>query len=45
MPTTFEEYHQALKKIVNTDVDGNGKLDTLGLVGEGSLLGDALAPT
>jgi putative aldouronate transport system substrate-binding protein len=43
VPTTFEEYRQALKKIVNTDVDGNGKLDTLGLVGEGFLLGDSHA--
>jgi len=43
VPTTFAEYHQALKKIVNTDMDGNGKLDTLGLIGEGFLLGDAHA--
>jgi putative aldouronate transport system substrate-binding protein len=41
MPTTFAEWQSALKKIVNSDVDGNGKMDTFGLVGDGFLLNDS----
>lgn len=32
VPTTFDEYEAALKKIVESDMDGNGKNDTVGLL-------------
>lgn len=32
VPTDFEEYKEALKKIVDADMDGNGKKDTVGLL-------------
>ncbi|MET3938202.1 putative aldouronate transport system substrate-binding protein [Paenibacillus sp. PvP094] len=32
IPKTFEEYREALKKIVDSDMDGNGKKDTVGLL-------------
>ncbi|MBW7452753.1 extracellular solute-binding protein [Paenibacillus sepulcri] len=40
VPTTLEEYETALKTIVNGDPDGNGKKDTVGLIGQGFLLAD-----
>ncbi|TBL80126.1 extracellular solute-binding protein [Paenibacillus thalictri] len=40
MPTTLDEYTAALKTIVNGDPDGNGKKDTVGLIGQGFLLAD-----
>lgn len=40
VPTTIDEYAAALKKIVTSDPDGNGKSDTLGLIGHGYLLAD-----
>lgn len=33
VPTTMDEYRAALKKIVTSDPDGNGKIDTMGLTG------------
>ncbi|TDF92616.1 extracellular solute-binding protein [Paenibacillus piri] len=33
VPTTLDEYRNALKQIVNGDPDGNGKKDTMGIVG------------
>jgi putative aldouronate transport system substrate-binding protein len=33
VPTTIDEYRNALKQIVNGDPDGNGKKDTMGLIG------------
>ena len=47
VPTTLDEYAAALKKIVDRDVDGNGKKDTLGLIGHGVIINDgddALVP-
>jgi putative aldouronate transport system substrate-binding protein len=38
MPQTLDEYRSALKKIVDADIDGNGKKDTLGLVSKATLL-------
>ncbi|MHA6482699.1 extracellular solute-binding protein [Paenibacillus sp. strain BS8-2] len=32
VPKTFDEYEAALKKIVESDMDGNGKNDTVGLL-------------
>ncbi|MGF9697353.1 extracellular solute-binding protein [Paenibacillus sp. MABNR03] len=32
IPKTFEEYRETLKKIVDSDMDGNGKKDTVGLL-------------
>ncbi|WP_248926969.1 extracellular solute-binding protein [Paenibacillus hamazuiensis] len=40
VPTTLDEYAAALKKIVNGDPDGNGKADTLGLIGHGVIVSD-----
>jgi putative aldouronate transport system substrate-binding protein len=40
VPTTLDEYTAALKTIVNGDPDGNGKKDTVGLIGQGFLLAD-----
>ncbi|TVY09206.1 extracellular solute-binding protein [Paenibacillus cremeus] len=37
MPQTLDEYRSALKKIVDADIDGNGKKDTIGLVSKASL--------
>ncbi|MDF2958665.1 MAG: extracellular solute-binding protein family 1 [Paenibacillus sp.] len=37
MPQTLDEYRSALKKIVEADIDGNGKKDTIGLVSKASL--------
>ncbi|MCM3781861.1 extracellular solute-binding protein [Neobacillus mesonae] len=31
-PTTFDEYKEALKKMVDADMDGNGQKDTVGLL-------------
>jgi len=39
-PKTLDEYAAALKKIVESDPDGNGKIDTLGLIGHGVILAD-----
>lgn len=36
VPTTLDEYAAALKAIVNGDPDGNGKKDTIGLIGQGN---------
>jgi putative aldouronate transport system substrate-binding protein len=33
VPTTIDEYRNALKQIANGDPDGNGKKDTMGLIG------------
>jgi putative aldouronate transport system substrate-binding protein len=33
VPTTLDEYRSALKQIANGDPDGNGKKDTMGIVG------------
>ncbi|NHN29015.1 extracellular solute-binding protein [Paenibacillus agricola] len=38
MPQTLDEYRSALKKIVEADIDGNGKKDTIGLVSKANLL-------
>jgi putative aldouronate transport system substrate-binding protein len=40
VPATLDEYTAALKTIVNGDPDGNGKKDTVGLIGQGFLLAD-----
>lgn len=40
IPTTIDEYAADLKKIVDSDVDGNGKKDTIGIIGHGFLLAD-----
>ncbi|TBL79597.1 extracellular solute-binding protein [Paenibacillus thalictri] len=40
VPTTLDEYAAALKKIVTSDPDGNGKNDTLGLIGHGVIVND-----
>ncbi|TVY11297.1 extracellular solute-binding protein [Paenibacillus cremeus] len=40
VPTTLDEYAAALKKIVNSDPDGNGKNDTLGLIGHAVIVND-----
>jgi putative aldouronate transport system substrate-binding protein len=40
VPTTLDAYTAALKTIVNGDPDGNGKKDTVGLIGQGFLLAD-----
>lgn len=40
VPTTLDEYAAALKKIVDSDPDGNGKKDTLGLIGHGVIIND-----
>ncbi|MFC5449766.1 extracellular solute-binding protein [Paenibacillus aestuarii] len=34
VPTTLDEYAAALKAMVNGDPDGNGKKDTIGLIGQ-----------
>ncbi|NHN28913.1 extracellular solute-binding protein [Paenibacillus agricola] len=41
VPTTLDEYAAALKKIVEGDPDGNGKKDTLGLIGNEIIVKDA----
>jgi putative aldouronate transport system substrate-binding protein len=40
VPTTTDEYAEALKTIVKGDPDGNGKNDTIGILGHGFLLAD-----
>ncbi|MDQ1910298.1 extracellular solute-binding protein [Paenibacillus sp. GD4] len=40
VPTTLDEYAAALKKIIDSDPDGNGKKDTLGLIGHGVIISD-----
>ncbi|MEK3913156.1 extracellular solute-binding protein [Paenibacillus sp. FSL H7-0331] len=40
VPTTLDEYADALKKIIDADIDGNGKKDTLGLIGHGVIVSD-----
>ncbi|MBW7454788.1 extracellular solute-binding protein [Paenibacillus sepulcri] len=40
IPKTLDEYAAALKKIVDGDPDGNGKKDTIGIIGHGYLLAD-----
>ncbi|HZG86699.1 extracellular solute-binding protein [Paenibacillus sp.] len=40
VPTTIDEYANALKTIVKGDPDGNGKNDTIGILGHGFLLDD-----
>jgi putative aldouronate transport system substrate-binding protein len=40
LPTTIDEYEAALKKIIDSDLDGNGKKDTLGLIGHGVIVND-----
>jgi len=40
VPTTMDEYAAALKTIVKGDPDGNGKDDTVGILGHGFLLDD-----
>jgi len=40
MPTTMDEYADALRTIVKGDPDGNGKDDTIGILGHGFLLDD-----
>ncbi|MDF2958491.1 MAG: extracellular solute-binding protein family 1 [Paenibacillus sp.] len=40
VPTTLDEYAAALKKIVESDPDGNGKNDTLGILGQGVIVAD-----
>ncbi|WP_246079252.1 extracellular solute-binding protein [Paenibacillus piri] len=40
VPKTLDEYAAALKKIVESDPDGNGKKDTLGLIGHGVIAAD-----
>ena len=32
VPTTFDEYEETLKQIVDADLDGNGRRDTVGLL-------------
>jgi len=39
-PTTLDEYAAALKKIVESDPDGNGSIDSLGLIGHGVIISD-----
>lgn len=40
VPTTLEEYTAALKQIVESDLDNNGKKDTIGIIGHGFLMAD-----
>ncbi|MDF2960037.1 MAG: extracellular solute-binding protein family 1 [Paenibacillus sp.] len=40
VPSTLDEYASAMKKIVEGDPDGNGKKDTLGLIGNGVIVND-----
>ncbi|MCU6794040.1 extracellular solute-binding protein [Paenibacillus sp. WQ 127069] len=40
VPTTLDEYAAALKKITDADLDGNGKKDTLGIIGQGVVVDD-----
>ncbi|MEK3911279.1 extracellular solute-binding protein [Paenibacillus sp. FSL H7-0331] len=40
IPQTLDEYTAALKKIVESDLDGNGKKDTIGILGHGFLVAD-----
>ncbi|TDF96164.1 extracellular solute-binding protein [Paenibacillus piri] len=40
VPATLDEYEAAMKKIVEGDPDGNGKKDTLGLIGNGVIVND-----
>ena len=40
VPTTLDEYRNALKMIVESDLDGNGAKDTLGLIGHDFLVAD-----
>ncbi len=40
IPKTLDEYAADLKTIVNGDPDGNGKKDTIGIIGGGFLLAD-----
>jgi putative aldouronate transport system substrate-binding protein len=40
IPTTLDEYAAALKKITDADLDGNGKKDTLGIIGQGVVVDD-----
>ncbi|TBL70432.1 extracellular solute-binding protein [Paenibacillus thalictri] len=39
-PATLDEYEAALRKIADGDPDGNGKKDTLGLIGNGVIIND-----
>jgi putative aldouronate transport system substrate-binding protein len=40
VPQTLDEYAAALKKIVDGDVDGNGKKDTIGILGHDFFIAD-----
>ncbi|WP_254639104.1 extracellular solute-binding protein [Cohnella sp. GbtcB17] len=40
VPTTLDEYADALVKITKGDPDGNGRADTLGLIGGGVIISD-----
>lgn len=40
VPTTLDEYADALVKITQGDPDGNGRNDTLGLIGGGVIISD-----
>ncbi|MBA2938956.1 ABC transporter substrate-binding protein [Paenibacillus sp. CGMCC 1.16610] len=40
VPTTLDEYADALVKITQGDPDGNGRADTLGLIGGGVIISD-----
>ncbi len=44
VPTTLEEYREALKVICASDPDGNGKNDTIGLIAVGSTNGLPIIP-
>ncbi|TDF92750.1 extracellular solute-binding protein [Paenibacillus piri] len=41
IPKTLDEYAATVKKIIDSDPDGNGKKDTLGLIGHGGIVDDA----
>lgn len=41
LPKTLDEYAATLKKIVESDPDGNGKKDTLGLIGNSVIVNNA----
>ncbi|TVY09200.1 ABC transporter substrate-binding protein [Paenibacillus cremeus] len=42
-PKTLDEYKEALKKIVKSDPDGNGKDDTIGLIATGPQMSTIMA--
>ncbi|SFM27323.1 putative aldouronate transport system substrate-binding protein [Paenibacillus sp. 1_12] len=44
LPKTLDEYATVMKKIIESDPDGNGKKDTLGLIGHGGIVDDATGP-